>query len=121
MELDKIIVGLFSISGIVFTYWFFLMKKDDEATVVNANSVDIIVEGGYSPNVISIAKDKTTNLNFIRKDPSSCLEEVVLPGFKIRKYLPLHNTTSIKVTPKKTGTFEIVCGMNMFHGKIIVT
>ena len=118
--MDKLLVAIFSISGIVFTYWFFLMKKDDEAVVVKTNSVDIAVEGGYSPSVISIPKNKQTTINFFRKDPSSCLEEVVLPDFKIRKYLPLNKTTSIQITPNKSGTFEISCGMNMFHGKIIV-
>jgi len=118
--MDKLLVALLSIGGIAFTYWFFLMKKDDEAVIVSTNSVDIIVEGGYSPNVISIPKGKPTTLNFIRKDPSSCLEEVVLPDFKIRKYLPLHKTTPITVTPIKVGIFEISCGMNMFHGKIKV-
>lgn len=120
MEIDKLLVSLFSIGGIAFTYWFFLMRKDEEAVVVKTNSVDIIVEGGYSPNVISIPKGKTTTLNFFRKDPSSCLEEVVLPDFKIRKYLSLNKTTPINVTPKKGGTYEISCGMNMFHGKIKV-
>lgn len=120
MELDKILVILLSLGGIAFTYWFFLMKKDDQAVIVKTNSINITVEGGYNPNVISIPKDKTTTLNFIRRDPSSCLEEVVLPEFKIKKYLPLNKTTSIQVTPKKNGTYEIVCGMNMFHGKIKV-
>jgi plastocyanin domain-containing protein len=118
--MDKLLVAIFSISGIALTYWFFLMRKDDEAVVVKTNSVDIAVEGGYSPSVISIHKNKQTTINFFRKDPSSCLEEVVLPDFKIRKYLPLNKTTSIQITPNKSGTFEISCGMNMFHGKIIV-
>ena len=118
--MDKLIVAILSIAGVVFTYWFFLMKKDDKVVVVSENSVDITVEGGYSPNVISILKGKTTTINFIRKDPSSCLEEVVLPEFKIRRYLPLDKTTKIVITPKKMGTFEISCGMNMFHGKIKV-
>lgn len=121
MEIDKIIALVLSIGGIAFTYWFFLMKKDEKAVVVKKNSIDITVEGGYSPNVISIPKDQTTTLNFFRKDPSSCLEEVVLPDFKIRKFLPLKKAMPIQVTPTKAGTFEISCGMNMFHGKILVT
>lgn len=120
MDLDKVLVTLFSILGMVFTYWFFLMKKEEETVVVKTNSVDITVEGGYSPNVISIPKGNTTTLNFFRKDPSSCLEEVVLPEFKIRKYLPLNKTTPIQITPRESGIFEISCGMNMFHGKIKV-
>ena len=47
--MDKIIVALFSIGGIAFVYWFFLMRKEEEAVVVKVNSVDIIVKGGYSP------------------------------------------------------------------------
>ena len=121
MTPDKILVALFSIGGIVFVYWFFLMKKEEEAVVVNTNSVDITVEGGYSPNVISIPKGKSTTLNFFRKDPSSCLEEVVLSDFKVKKYLPLNQKTSITITPKKSGSFDYACGMNMFHGKIIVS
>ncbi len=119
--MDKILVALLSVGGIAFVYWFFLMKKEEEAVVVNNNSVDIIVEGGYSPNVISIPKGKPTTLNFTRKDPSSCLEEVVLSDFKLRKYLPLNQKTSITITPQKVGEFDYACGMNMFHGKIIVT
>jgi len=120
MDLDKFIVTLLSIGGMIFTYWFFLMKKEEEAVIVSTNNVDIIVKGGYSPNIISIPKEERTTLNFIRKDPSSCLEEVILPDFKIRKYLPLNKATQIHITPKKSGTFEISCGMNMFHAKIIV-
>ena len=118
MSLDKILVIIFGVFGIVFTYWFFLMRKDEAVEV--KNSVDIIVDGGYQPATIVIQKGKTTKINFLRKDPSSCLEEVVLPDFKIKKYLPLNKKVSIEITPKTIGEYEIVCGMNMFHGKIIV-
>ncbi len=118
MILDKIIVTIAGIIGIAFTYWFFLKKKDKVFSV--SDSVDIIVEGGYSPNLISIPKGKTTKLNFIRKDPNSCLEEVVLGDFKIRKYLPLNQKVTIELNPQKRGEFGYACGMNMFHGKIIV-
>ncbi len=120
MEIDKLLVALFSVGGVALTYWFFLTKKDEEVVVVKTNTVDVTVEGGYSPHVISIPKGKTTTINFFRKDPSSCLEEVVLPDFKVRKYLPLNKMTSISITPKKEGTYEFSCGMNMFHGKIKV-
>jgi len=116
--LDKIIVTMVGFVGIAFTYWFFLIKKGKE--VVVQGSIDIIVEGGYSPNVIAIPKGKTTKLNFIRKDSNSCLEEVVLGDFKIRKYLPLNQKVTIELTPQKGGEFGYSCGMNMFHGKIIV-
>lgn len=118
MSIDKILVLLFSGMGIVFTYWFFLMKKEEIVSVTD--SVDIIVEGGYTPNTIQISKGKTTKISFTRKDSSSCLEEVVLGDFKIKKFLPLHKKVTVEVTPQKNGEYSFACGMNMFHGKIIV-
>ena len=118
MTPDKITVVIAGIVGIVFTYWFFLMKK--EKAVVASEAIDIIVEGGYSPSTISVQKGKPIKLNFLRKDPSSCLEEVVISDFKIRRYLPLNKRVTIEITPQKKGKFNFSCGMNMFHGKIIV-
>lgn len=118
MSLDKIIVSAASLLGIAFTYWFFLGKKEKEIQV--SDSVDIVVEGGYTPEAISIPKNKTTKINFIRKDPNSCLEEVILGDFKIKKYLPLNQKVTVELTPKKTGEFTYSCAMNMYHGKIIV-
>src|SRR3989338_1127320 len=116
--MDKIIVTLLGITGIIFTYWFFLMKKT-KASIVS-DSVDIIVEGGYNPEVISIPKGKTTALNFLRKDSTQCLEEVVLGDFKIRKTLPLNEKVTVNVTHEESGEYRYSCGMNMYHGKIIV-
>lgn len=126
MIVDKFLVAIFGIAGIAFTYWFFLIKKEEMVTVTDSVGstgslqVDIIVEGGYTPDTISIPKGKTTKINFIREDSSSCLEEVVLSDFKVRKYLPVNQKVTIEITPQKAGEFVYSCGMNMFHGKIIV-
>ena len=117
--MDKIIVIVSGIAGIFFTYWFFLMKKGNMTKV--KDEVEITVEGGYYPESISIPKGKTTKITFFRKDPSSCLEEIVLGDFKIRKILPLNEKVTIELTPQQTGEFKYSCGMNMYHGKIIVT
>ncbi len=116
--MDKIIVSLLGLGGIAFTYWFFLMKNEKEVSV--SDSVDITVNGGYSPEVISIPKGKTTKLNFTRTDPTDCLGEVVLGDFKIRKELPLNQKVTVAITPQKAGEYMYACGMNMYHGKIIV-
>ncbi|OHA11903.1 MAG: hypothetical protein A3H69_04750 [Candidatus Sungbacteria bacterium RIFCSPLOWO2_02_FULL_47_9] len=118
MSLDKIVVTVASIAGMGFTYWFFLAKKEKEVQV--SGSIDIAVEGGYTPEVISIPKGKSVKLNFRRTDSTVCLEEVVLGDFKIRKYLPLNQKVVIEVTPERSGEFIFTCGMNMYHGKIIV-
>lgn len=118
MTIDQIIVMIAGVAGMAFTYWFFLMKRSKEVAVTDA--VEITVKGGYSPEVIAIPKGKTTTVTFIRKDPNSCLEEVVLPDFKIRKHLPLNQSVTVELTPQQTGEFTYSCGMNMYHGKIIV-
>lgn len=118
MSLDKILVIIFGVLGIAFTFWFFLMKKEKEVSVTD--EVDIKVSGGYSPEVISIPRGKLTKINFLRTDPTECLSEVVLADFKIRKELPLNQKVTVEITPQEEGEFKFTCGMNMFHGKIIV-
>ena len=119
MSIDKVIVLISSLAGIALTYWFFLMRNEKEVSVMG-DSIDITVDGGYKPEVISVPQGKTTKINFFRKDPSSCLEEVVLGDFKIRKFLPLNQKVTIELTPKQKGEFGFSCGMGMFHGKLMV-
>lgn len=116
--MDKIIVVVSGIGLICFVLWFFLGKKSKEVEV--NDKVEIIVEGGYSPEKIIVKNNQKTTLVFNREDPSDCLEEVVIPEFKIRKSLPLGKTTEIEIVPKKTGEFVFECGMGMFKGKIVV-
>lgn len=115
--MDKLIITIVGVLGIGFTYWFFLMRK--AKSVVVKEEVKITVDGGYTPEVISVPVGKETKIHFFRKDPSDCLDEVVLPEFKIRKKLALNKTTTIIIKPEKVGEYEFSCGMNMFHGKII--
>lgn len=119
MNEDKILVTSVGFLGIIFTYWFFLRRSEVETFV--SESVNITVDGGYSPSAIVIKRGGKVRLNFWRKDPSPCLEEVVLPEFKIRTYLPLNKAISLEITPTTTGEFAFSCGMNMYHGKVIVS
>lgn len=116
--MDKIIVTALGFIGIIFTVWFFLMKKEKQVSVTD--EVDINVNGGYSPEVISIPVGKTTKINFLRTDPTDCLSEVVLGDFKIKKELPLNQKVIVEIKPEKVGEYVYSCGMNMYHGKIIV-
>lgn len=117
--MDKIIITVVGIFGIIFTYWFFLMKKDKEISA--SGSIDVIVDGGYSPSLLSVKKGQKVILNFLRKDENQCLEEILFPDFKIKKYLPLNTVVPIEIKPEKAGEYGFVCGMNMFHGKVVVS
>ena len=119
MTPDKLLLSLGGGTLIVFIYWFFFGKRE-KASTVTEGKVDILVDGGYNPSVIKIKKDQKTKIALLRKDENSCLEEFILPDFKISKYLPLNQKVEIEITPNKVGEFSFHCGMNMFHGKVIV-
>ena len=121
--MDKLLIISGGIGLIVFIYWFFFGKKPSYIKATEgkgANSVDILVDGGYKPDNIRIKKGVTTTLVFERKDPNTCLEEIIIPDFKIKRYLPLGKKVEIQLTPEKTGVYQTHCGMGMFHGQIIV-
>ncbi|MEK7521901.1 MAG: cupredoxin domain-containing protein [Patescibacteria group bacterium] len=119
MSTDKMVVIIGGFLSILFVFWFFLGKKR-KSFKLEGSSVEITVDGGYSPEVISVSLGKTTQLNFTRVDPTDCLEELVLPDFKIKRTLPLNQKVAVEITPTKKGQFTYHCGMNMYHGRIIV-
>lgn len=118
MDIDKLFVTVGGISLIGFVWWFFFGKGEDATT--SGESVDVLVSGGYRPSVIKIKKGQRTKITLLRKDENSCLEDFILSDFKIKKYLPVGQKVSFEITPDKVGEFGFHCGMNMFHGKIIV-
>ncbi|KKQ98260.1 MAG: Cupredoxin family domain protein [Candidatus Woesebacteria bacterium GW2011_GWB1_39_12] len=116
--MDKILVTTVGMGLIGFIWWFFFGKK--EKAIVAGDVLEILVDGGYKPALIRLKKGKKTTLKITRRDPNSCLEEIILPDFKIKKFLSLNKEVEISIIPQKTGEFGFHCGMNMYHGKIIV-
>lgn len=103
-------------------WWFLLSKpKSRKATTTGGvQEVTVTVDGGYEPSHIVVQAGQPVRLNFYRKDPSSCLEEVRFPDFRIAQGLPVNQTTPIEFTPTQPGRYEFTCGMNMFRGTVEV-
>jgi len=103
-------------------WWFLLSKpKSRKATTTGGvQEVTVTVDGGYDPSYITVQAGQPVRLNFFRKDPSSCLEEVRFPDFRIAQGLPVNQTTPIEFTPTQPGRYEFACGMNMFRGTVEV-
>lgn len=118
MTLAQVIVTSIGLLLIWFIYWFFFGKKDEGSQTQNGD-IKITVSGGYKPGVIKVNKGQKTVLVLTRTDSNPCLEEIVIPDFKIKQYLPINESISIEITPLHKGEYDIHCGMNMFHGKII--
>lgn len=81
--------------------------------------ITIVVDGGYKPALIRVKAGQPVQLHFDRRDTSGCSEEVVLPDFGIKRFLPTGKTTTIEITPPSAGRYEFMCGMSMLRGAII--
>lgn len=120
---NKIAVTIGGLGLIGFELWWFLFNKPKSRTATAAGGIQevtVVVDGGYEPSQIVVQAGQSVRLNFDRKDPSSCLEEVRFPDFRIAQALPLDQTTAIEFTPNQPGRYEFTCGMNMFRGVVEV-
>ncbi len=119
----KIVVtagGLALISG---QLWWFLGSKPKSQQAKASDGiqeVSITVDGGYVPSHVIVKRGQPVRLNFLRRDPSSCLEKVLLPDFHIAQDLALDRVTPVEFTPEVVGQYQFTCGMNMFRGAIEV-
>ncbi len=103
--------------------WWFLLSKPKSQKAQSKQGIQevtITVDGGYEPSQVVVNTLQRVRLNFYRKDPSSCLEEIRFPDFHIAQELPLNQVTPIEFTPNQPGTYTFTCGMNMFRGEVKV-
>lgn len=105
-------------------WYFFLAGRQATPAVAAADGrqdVLVRVDGGYSPSTIAVEAGRPVRLRFERLDSSGCSEEVVLPEFGLRAFLPTGAITPIDFTPSRAGTYEFTCGMGMLRGRLVVT
>lgn len=104
--------------------WYFFLAERSAATATavagGVQEVTIAVRGGYDPAEVRVRKGTPVRLVFDRQETSSCSEEVVLPAFGIRRFLPAHRKTVVEFTPEETGSYEFTCGMSMLRGRLTV-
>ena len=125
MGTSQFLVTAAGLAGIVWVNWyFFIAGRATGKRVVPAGSglqeISIVVDGGYAPASIAVEHGRPVRLLFDRRDQGSCTEEVVLPDFGVRRFLPTGQVTPIEFTPARPGTFDFACGMGMVRGKLIV-
>jgi plastocyanin domain-containing protein len=122
--MDKILASAVAALLIGFIVWWFFGKRNTEevaaALTDGHQTIEIKVDGGYVPNVVTLKKGVPATLVFNRKDPSACLEEVVFPDFGIHEKLPVNNLHEIKLDTSKPGEYKYACGMHMFFGKVVI-
>ncbi|WP_461215183.1 cupredoxin domain-containing protein [Lacticaseibacillus sp. GG6-2] len=122
--MSQIIVTIAGLALIGFIVWWFFGKHAVATTQAQVQdqqqTVDVLVKGGYSPERVVLKQGVPAVLNFTREDPSSCLDRVVFPDFGINQALPKGETEQIKIDTSKPGEYTWACGMDMFHGQLVI-
>lgn len=122
--MDKLITLTGSTGLIGLIIWWFFGKKESsivEAEQLNGfQKIEVIAEGGYTPRKIALKQGVPAKFVFIRKDPSSCLEEVIFPEFGVSQHLPVNKEHAVEIMPDKPGEYKFICGMQMFSGDFVV-
>lgn len=124
MQLGQIITLLVGVILIAFIIWWFFGKHEEKAGTAQVNDghqeAKVIVKGGYSPSTIVLKKGVPANINFNMQDSTACLSHVVFDKLGVNADLTKQPVTSIKIPTDKKAEYDFACGMNMFHGKVIV-
>ena len=126
MSAAEVLVVLGAAAAIAWVNWYFFVAGRSAAAAAVASAsggrqeVTIQVEGGYAPAHVKVKRGTPVRLVFDRRETSSCSEEVVIPDFGIRRFLPAHEKTAVELVPEKPGTYEFTCGMGMLRGRLTV-
>jgi plastocyanin domain-containing protein len=121
---DTTAVNLVGLALIGFIVWFFWMvkAKGTKAAFTSAGYQEqmVLVQGGYTPDVIVVERGKPVRLNFVRQESASCSEMVLLPAFNKSAKLPEGEAVPVEFLPTEPGEYEFACQMGMFRGRLIV-
>lgn len=124
MSFDRVAVFAGGIAAIAWVNWYFFLAQRGSAvaplTPAGIQEIQITVAGGYTPQVVRVQAGRPVRLVFDRREANPCSEEIVIPDFGIRRFLPQGERTAVEFTPETPGAYELTCGMGMLHGKVIV-
>ncbi len=123
MTIAQISVLLGALGLSILVVWFFFLSEKKGIQLAASNGVqeaNIVVKGGYTPDVLVVKAGQPVRLNFNRQEMASCSEMVLLPDFQKSAKLPPGETVSIEFTPETPGEYDFQCQMGMLHGKLVV-
>lgn len=116
-----IIVGVVLIGLII--WWFFGRHQESAGhaqQVNNEQTATVVVKGGYSPSTVVLKKGVPAKVNFDMQDHTACLSHVVFSSLGVNKDLTKQKITTVDIPTDKAGEIDFACGMDMFHGKVVV-
>ena len=102
MTTAQIAVTVAGLAAIAWVNWYFFLagavaRCAQTSSAAAPSAMRIEVKGGYTPAVVRVRAGRPVRLDFYRDETNPCTEEVVLPDFGIRTFLPAHQTTSVEL------------------------
>ncbi|MQS75525.1 cupredoxin domain-containing protein [Companilactobacillus halodurans] len=86
----------------------------------NVQKVNVNVAGKYEPEVVNLEKGVPAELTFTRTKDQGCLDVVHSKDLDFETELPLNVSQTVNIPTDKSGEFDFSCGMDMFHGKVVI-
>ncbi len=104
-------------------WWFFgnFQKSSQQADLANGRQEgQIVVKGGYEPEVLYLKQGAPAEVTFKMEDKTACLSHLVFSSLGVDKDLSKEKLAKVQIPTDKAGEIDYACGMDMFHGKIVV-
>jgi plastocyanin domain-containing protein len=112
------------IAAIVWVNWYFFVAGRTPVAAAagagGAQEVEIRVRGGFDPKTVRVRRGEPVRLVFHRDESATGSDEVVLPDFGVRRFLPPGEATAVEFTPAEAGSYEFTCGMGLLRGRLVV-
>ena len=108
MEKLFVLAGSSLLIGFI-VWWFFGKRKTSETEAImsdNKQKVEVVVNGGYTPNTVVLKQGVPASIVFDRKDPSGCFSHVMFPDFGVNEELPIGKQHSIDIDTSKPGEYQ---------------
>jgi plastocyanin domain-containing protein len=124
MTIAQIIVTIGGLALSALVIWYFFLSQVTGTQVASGTGglqqAQIIVKGGYTPDVLVVKAGQPVRFDFLRQETASCSEMVLFPDFNKSAKLPPGEVVSIEFTPETPGEYEFQCQMGMLRGKLVV-
>lgn len=120
-QILTLIIGIILIIALL--WWFFGKHETTtgQSQIKNGSQEStVVVKGGYSPQTVILKKGVQAKIKFDMQDSTACLSHVVFDSLGVNKDLTKQRYTEVNIPTDKAGEINYACGMDMFHGKVVV-
>ena len=79
-----------------------------------------VTRNGFEPAQARLKAHRPVVLVVTRKVERTCVNDIVIKEYGIRRPLPLNRAVEVRFTPRKPGAIRYACAMDMVAGSLTV-